>query len=328
MVNLSPETLLAAGTAFLVVALGTLSLALLWEWGMEQWRKRAVRRQLESIRQSESELASADLLRAHRSARMDPLITLARRLPRLSLVETMLQQANLTWSFGTYIVLSIGSAVGATVVMLIVTGRVVPALLVGCFGLVAPYLYIARASKARLNRFEERLPEALELLSRAVRAGNPITSGVKIVADEAGEPIASEFQRAFEEQRFGLPFEDALRALAQRVPLVDMRMAVTAILIQREVGGNLAEVLDTLADVIRQRFTMRRQLRVHTAQGRMSGYVLAGLPLVVGFIIYLINPQYVGLLTTHPLGRLMLGMAISMQIVGFLWIRRIVNLDM
>jgi tight adherence protein B len=328
VVNFSPDTLLTAGTAFLVVALGTLSLALLWEWGMEQWRRRGVRRQLESIRHSESELASGELLRAQRSARMEPLMAVARRVPRLGSVETRLKQANLTWSFGTYLLVSAGGGVGATLVVFIVTGRVVPALLAGCFGLLAPYLHIARASKARLNSFEERLPEALELLSRAVRAGNPIASGIKIVADEAGEPIASEFQRAFEEQRFGLPFEDALLALGRRVPLVDMRMAITAILIQREVGGNLAEVLDTLADVIRQRFTMRRQLRVHTAQGRMSGYVLAALPMVVAGIIYLINPQYIGLLTTHPLGRLMLGMAISLQLVGFLWIRRIVSLDM
>ena len=129
-----------------------------------------------------------------------------------------------------------------------------------------------------MGQFEEMLPEAIDLLGRAIRAGHPLSAGLKMVADETTEPIASEFRRTFEEQRFGLPFEDALLAMADRVSLIDVRILTTAILIQREVGGNLAEVLDNLANVIRVRFTIRRQLRVYTAQGRFSGYVLAAAP--------------------------------------------------
>ena len=148
-----------------------------------------------------------------------------------------------------------------------------------------------------------------------------------MVADETQEPIAGEFQRTFEEHRFGVPFEDAIQDLADRVDIVDVRILVTAILIQREVGGNLAEVLDNLASVIRARFTIRRQLRTYTAQGRMSGYVLAALPIVVGGVIYLLNPDYGILMFTHPMGRVMLGMAVVMQIIGYLWIRKIINID-
>ncbi len=192
---------------------------------------------------------------------------------------------------------------------------------------LAPWGWVRFKANRRLNAFEEMLPEALDLLARAIRAGHPIASGIKIVADEAPQPVAGEFQRAFEEQRFGLPFEDSMVALATRMPLVDLRMLVTALLIQREVGGNLAEVLDNLGDVIRQRFIVRRQLRTYTAQGRLSGYVLAALPIFVGGAIFFINPEYGRLLFHHPLGKLLLGMAITMQLMGFFWIRRIVDIE-
>jgi tight adherence protein B len=148
-----------------------------------------------------------------------------------------------------------------------------------------------------------------------------------MVADETREPIAGEFERTFEEQRFGLPFDDAIIAMADRVNLVDLRILVTAILIQREVGGNLAEVLDNLATVIRARFTIRRQLRVYTAQGRFTGYTLAVLPIIVGFCIYLLNPSYMKLLFTHPMGKLMVAIAAVMQVIGYIWIRRIVDIE-
>ncbi|MBA3495643.1 MAG: type II secretion system F family protein, partial [Gemmatimonadales bacterium] len=169
--------------------------------------------------------------------------------------------------------------------------------------------------------------EAIDLLGRAIRAGHPLSSGFQMVADETQEPISTEFRRTFEEQRFGLPFDDAITAMADRITLVDVRILTTAILIQRTVGGNLAEVLDNLASVIRARFTIRRQLRTFTAQGRISGYVLAVLPIAVGAIIYMLNPEYIGLLFASGIGRFMLVTAGVMQIIGYLWIRKIVNIE-
>jgi len=165
------------------------------------------------------------------------------------------------------------------------------------------------------------------MLGRAIRAGHPLSAGLKMVSDEAAEPVAGEFRRTHEEHRFGLAFEDAMLAMADRVGIVDVRILVTAILIQREVGGNLAEVLDNLASVIRARFTIRRQLRVYTAQGRFSGYVLAVLPIAVGAAIYSLNPPYIKLLFTDPMGKLLVMLAVIFQIVGFLWIRKIVNIE-
>jgi tight adherence protein B len=195
------------------------------------------------------------------------------------------------------------------------------------FGAALPYMFVRRKRSKRLFAFEEHLPEAIDLLARAIRAGHPLSAGLKMVADETREPIQGEFRRTHEENRFGLPFEDAILAMADRVSIIDVRILVTAILIQREVGGNLAEVLDNLANVIRVRFTIRRQLRVYTAQGRFSGYVLAVLPIAVGGAIYSLNPSYMRLLFTDPIGKLMLLTAVIFQVIGFLWIRKIIDIE-
>ena len=200
-------------------------------------------------------------------------------------------------------------------------------LIAAVVGASIPYMIVRHRRNKRMDTFEEMLPEAIDLLGRAIRAGHPLSAGLKMVADETAEPIQSEFRRTHEENRFGLPFDDALLAMADRVSIVDVRILVTAILIQREVGGNLAEVLDNLANVIRIRFTIRRQLRVYTAQGRFSGYVLAVLPIAVGAAIYNLNPSYIRLLFTDPFGKLMLMTAVVFQIVGFLWIRKIVDIE-
>ena len=148
-----------------------------------------------------------------------------------------------------------------------------------------------------------------------------------MAGEESLEPLASEFRRVFEEQRFGMPFDDALMGLCDRVPLVDTRILITAILIQREVGGNLAEVLDKIAYVIRMRFTIRRQLRVYTAQGRFSGLVLSLLPIAVATALFFINREYVVTLVTDPIARYFLVMAVILQILGYMWIKKIVDIE-
>jgi len=148
-----------------------------------------------------------------------------------------------------------------------------------------------------------------------------------MAADEGAEPVAGEFRRVFEEQRFGLPLQDSLLGMADRVNLVDVRILVTAILIQREVGGNLAEILDNLSNVIRARFTIRRQIKVYTAQGRMTGYLLALLPFFLFTILYWVNPEYMSVLFRDPIGKMLTAVALTMQLAGFLWIRKIINIE-
>jgi tight adherence protein B len=148
-----------------------------------------------------------------------------------------------------------------------------------------------------------------------------------MAADDSSEPIAGELRRVFEEQRFGLPVPDSLLNMADRVGLMDVRILVTAILIQREVGGNLAEILDNLSKVVRERFTIRRQLRVYTAQGRMTGYLLAALPLLLFAILWNMNADYMRILFTDPIGKLVVVVALVMQVIGYFWIRKVVDIE-
>jgi tight adherence protein B len=223
--------------------------------------------------------------------------------------------------------LSLGTALALGSVALIVTGSVVAGMAATMFGAMLPNLYVRRRRTRRINAFEELLPESIDLVGRALRAGHPLTAGFKMAADDGPEPVAGEFRRVFEEQRFGLPLQDSLLGMADRVDLVDVRILVTAILIQREVGGNLAEILDNLAAVVRARFTIRRQIRVYTAQGRMTGYLLSALPLILFALLYTINAQYMSILFTDPIGKILIVVALSMQFVGFLWIRKIIKIE-
>jgi tight adherence protein B len=247
--------------------------------------------------------------------------------PRVRDLGILLERAGSTTSIEALLLMCVGLGVGFGAAVLILSRFLPFALIAAVLGAYLPIFYLKRKARRRSDAFEASLPEAIDLLGRAIRAGHPLSAGFKMVAEELKDPISTEFQRTFEEQRFGLPFDDAIIAMADRVQLIDVRILVTAILIQREVGGNLAEVLDNLATVIRARFTIRRQLRVYTAQGRFSGYTLAVLPIIVGFVIYALNPGYMTLLFTHPIGKLLVFLAVVMQIVGFLWIRKIIDIE-
>jgi tight adherence protein B len=179
----------------------------------------------------------------------------------------------------------------------------------------------------RFKRFEEQFPEALDLLARAIRAGHAFQTAMGMVADEMPDPVGPEFKKTFERQNFGLPLRDALNELSERLSILDVRFFVTAVLIQRETGGNLAEILDNLAHVIRERFKIRRQIRVHTAHGRFTGYVLLALPAALGIALYFINPDHMNLLFREHMGQMMLLASIVMQIVGFLWIRKVIKIE-
>jgi tight adherence protein B len=194
-------------------------------------------------------------------------------------------------------------------------------------GGVAPYGWLLHRRSARLKRFEEQFPEALDLLSRAIRAGHALQTAMGMVADELKEPVGPEFKRTFDQQNFGLPLRDAFNELADRVALLDVRFFVTAVLIQRDTGGNLAEILDNLAHVVRERFKIRRQIRVHTAHGRFTGYVLLALPAALAMALSFINPEHMQLLFRERMGQMMLLGAIVMQTIGFLWIRQVIKIE-
>lgn len=247
-------------------------------------------------------------------------------IPQFRTVNILLEQARVNWSPWTFLFLTVGTGLGVGGTAYLLSRSILLAAVAAALSSTVPYLHLSQKRKNRFSRFEEEFPEAIDLLSRAIRAGHPLTSGIRMVADEGPPEVSLEFRRTFEEQRFGLPFEEALMGLVDRTDLVDVRIFTIAVMVQREVGGNLAEILDSLSATIRKRFFLRRQLRVYTAQGRMTGYALAALPIVLGSIIFLIQPEYMMLLFEGP-GLFLTGAAIFLQVLGYLWIRKIIDIE-
>ena len=200
------------------------------------------------------------------------------------------------------------------------------ALVAGAACGATPFLYVRHAKTKRLRTFEEQFPEAIDLIGRALRAGHTFTTGLLMAADEIPAPVGEEFKLLYDRQAFGMPLPEAMKAFAERVPLIDARFFATAVLTQRETGGNLGEILDNLSSVIRERFKVKRQVRVLTAHGRITGWVLAGLPPALAGVIFVIAPGHMQLLTSDPLGVQMIMGAVVMQIAGTLVIRKLVDI--
>lgn len=246
--------------------------------------------------------------------------------PLLNLPE-LFEQAGMKTDVGRWLLLVgvIGGSVTVLTWMLNVSILIV--LLVAACSFGAPYMYVLIKRKQRLAAFEEGFAQSLEILSRSLRAGHPLAMGLQMVSSEMPEPLNSEFGRVFYEQQMGLPLEDSLRRMAKRVPLLDLRFFVLTVLIHRQTGGDLAEVLDNLSHVIRERFKVLGQVAALTAEGRLSGWVLSVLPIAVFFLISVINPSYLDTLMESDIGRKMLYFAIFLQVVGMLVIRKIVRIQ-
>ena len=194
-------------------------------------------------------------------------------------------------------------------------------------GFALPFIMLRVKRTRRLRKFEEEFPEALDLIARALKAGHAFATGLKMVADEMDEPVGPEFRKTFDEQNFGLPLKDALENLTLRIPILDVRFFATAVLIQRETGGNLSEILENLAHVVRERFKILRQVRVYTAHGRLTGYVLLALPAFLGVALSFINPEHMNLLFRERMGQMMLVAAMVMQFIGYMWIKQVVKIE-
>ena len=256
-----------------------------------------------------------------------PLINaVLQRLKLAADINTLIQQANSDWTVGRVIfgALFLAATVG------FLAGAWFHSVGVGLVcGLVAasgPYVYLRVMRARRMRAFESTLPEAIDLLSRALRAGHSLTAGIEMVAREIADPVGGEFRRVFEEQNFGLPMREALLNLAKRIPVADLQFLITAMLVQKETGGNLAEVLDKTCAVIRERARLLGQLRIYTAQGRMTGWILGLLPFIVFLLMNLVNPGYARILFSDPIGRKAVWVGIGLMAIGVYWIRKIVDI--
>lgn len=320
----------SAFLVFLAVALGTVALAVLVEWVGAVQRRRTVAAQLQRLDTEGLESiapGAGSIFRSQAAAEADWVNALTARVPHLTNLKLTLQQADLQWTVRGYLVLAAGLAAGAGAAGLLFSGRPLVTLACAGVGAMLPYVYVRQRRAGRLKKFEEQFPESIDLLGRAIRAGHPISAGLKMVSEEMPEPVAGEFRTMFEEQRFGISFGDSLASFADRIPLVDVRIFVTAVMIQREVGGNLTEILDNLAHIIRQRFMLSRQVQVLTAEGRFSMYILTGMPIVIALFLGMSNPDYLRPLVETDPGRKMIMGALVAQVFGYLWMRRITNIE-
>ena len=241
-------------------------------------------------------------------------------------LSRLFEQAEVEMSVATFIGICFGLATAATSLCAYLGLNIAIAPVVGLVFGALPLLWLLYRRKRRLNKFASQLPDALELIARALRAGHSLAAGFHLVSQESSNPIAKEFGQVFEEQNLGIPFEEALENLAERVPNLDLKFFVTAIVLQRQTGGDLAEILDKIGRLIRERFQIWGQVQALTGEGRLSGVVLLALPPLLFVTVYRLNPEYLSLLFTDELGKKMLVGGIVMQIVGALVIRKIVNI--
>ncbi len=225
------------------------------------------------------------------------------------------------------VVASLALAMAGALVAAMLTPQVFVRPVAAVAGLLLPLMFLKYRAAKRIKRFEEQFPEALDLLARAIRAGHAFQTSMGMVADEMPDPVGPEFKKAFDQQNFGLPLKEALNQLADRIALLDVRFFVTAVTIQRETGGNLAEILDNLAHVVRERFKILRQVRVHTAHGRFTGYVLLALPAALAIGLTYINPDFMGPLFRERMGQLMIVGGLVLQTIGFFWIRQVIKIE-
>jgi tight adherence protein B len=242
-------------------------------------------------------------------------------------LQSLIDQSGVRITPSAVVLISVMGALMAGLITYLLLPLVLVAALVAVAAAFAPFGFLLHRRGRRLKRFEEMFPEALDLLSRAIRAGHAFQTAMGMVADELPEPVGPEFKKTFDQQNYGLPLRDALNELSERIHLLDVRFFVTAVLIQRDTGGNLSEILDNLAHVVRERFKIQRQVRVHTAHGRFTGYVLLALPAALAVALSVINPDHMQLLFHERMGQVMLMGAIVMQSIGFVWIRKVIKIE-
>ncbi len=249
--------------------------------------------------------------------------------PRWNLsLELRMLRAGLPLRGGEFVVLCVASAVLWSMVFLLLGGgQLIFGLAGAVLGFSFPFILVSMKTTKRRKVFNSQLGDALILIANSLRTGYSFMQASDMVAQEMRPPISSEFARAVKEMNLGVTIEEALANLGKRINSEDLDLVLTAVLIQRQVGGNLSEVLDNIARTIRERVRIRGEIRTLTAQGRISGLIVSLLPIVLGLVIYLLNPEYVKLLFTHPFGKIMLGVAGLGQVIGILVIRRIVDIE-
>lgn len=287
---------------------------------------RGVDRAVERIQDWSSPMKAAplEIVRKESLSEIPWLNDLLKRARKLQVFRVLHQQADCRAPLGMFVLATVGFALSGLLLALSMGQTILLALLfAGLLGAI-PYVYLLWRKNQRVAMFERQLPEALELVSRALRAGHAFSVGLKMVGEEAADPIGKEFRQVFDEVSMGVALPQALENMIHRVDSIDLRFFMTSVLVQRETGGNLAEIIDSLAGLIRQRFELQLRVKALSAEGRMSAVVLFGLPIVVGIALFKMNPDYMELLFTDPIGRNLATVGSIMMAIGAVVMKRMV----
>ncbi len=247
-------------------------------------------------------------------------------LPFSRKLELLLYQAGLSWRVGTLVLLMVLTGAVFFLMCSALLHRPLLGLLVGSFTAFIPYWWVKGKKTKRMNQFSEELPDALDLMTSALRAGLSFPAALQLVAQESPEPLAQEFAVTFDEQNLGLDVKEALVNLTDRVDSLDLKFFVTAVIIQRETGGNLAEIMESIARIIRERFKILGDVKARTAHGRLTGMILSIMPIALGVLFTMIAPNYMLTFFRDPAGQAILIVCLVMQIMGFFWIRKVINI--
>ena len=321
---------MAALTALLVLVLVAAAIfSAGWLVDRRNSRARIIKERLAAEKKAPERAAEEEvaILRDEQLSQIPALDSLLRRSARVSDLQKMLAQANIDMRAGNFLGLSAVAGVVATIIAYTLSKRAEVAWIALLVGFILPYSYASMQRNKRFEKFEELFPEAIDTLARAVRAGHAFTTALEMITAEVSEPVSGEFRQLYEEQKFGMPVRDALMNLTDRVPLVDVKFFVTAVMLQRETGGNLAEILDNLSYVIRERFKIQRQVRVYTAQGRLTMALLMGMPPIIVTAMLLLNPSFIRPLFADPIGHTLLVGGITLQTIGYFVIRKIIRIQ-
>ena len=318
--------LLIALLVSVVVALGAFALVSLFD--QRSSRARIIKDRLAAVQKTPDQpVEDVALLRDEQLSQIPALDGFLRRSERISAIQVMLAQGDTNMRAGNFLALCAMISAVAGLAAFIWSGKGPVAWAAMLVGFLLPYSYASYRRNKRFEKFEELFPEAIDTLARAVRAGHAFTTAIEMIASEVAEPVCGEFRKLYEEQKFGMPVRDALINLTERVPLVDVKFFVTAVMLQRETGGNLAEILDNLSYVIRERFKIQRQVRVYTAQGRLTMALLRGMPPVIVTVMLLIEPAFIRPLFSDPIGHTLLVAGITLQTIGYFVIRKIIKIQ-
>jgi len=289
--------------------------------------RKKIKERLKNLSTGVYESGSPDILKNRNLSQIPFLDKILAQIPIVQSIENLIKQANSNRSVVFYLLLSFFVGLTGFLAVWFFTRNLWFGLFVAVFAASCPFIMLRIKKNRRIKRFQKQLPDALDLLARALKAGHAFTSGLKLAADELKDPLGSEFAETIDEINFGVSVSDALKNLTKRIDCPDLRFFAVSVILQRETGGNLAEIMESLASLIRKRFKFEGKVKVLSAEGRFSAAVLLALPILIGVLVRLLNPEYIEILFQEPAGRITMLVALVSMAFGFVVIRRMIKIN-